>query len=113
MSAESPDRRDDDQREEDRRREDQRHDDQRHDGAAACRIEGPAVPEDQAALRALVPTAVLVRRMSDYAMGEIELSREQLRAIEALLRKTLPDLTSERKPAEKAMTHEEWLEELE
>lgn len=44
--------------------------------------------------REKIKTSQLVNRLQSFANGEIELNRDQIRAIEVLLKKTLPDLTS-------------------
>lgn len=44
--------------------------------------------------RAKIQTSQLINRLTAYAFGEITLEASQVRAIEVLLRKTLPDLTS-------------------
>ena len=49
--------------------------------------------QDQA--RSAIQTSQLVNRLQGYALGEIaEIETGRLRAIEILLRKTLPDLTA-------------------
>lgn len=42
--------------------------------------------------RDAIQTSQLINRLTDHALGEVELSATQVRAIEVLLRKTLPDL---------------------
>jgi len=45
--------------------------------------------------RAAIQTTQLVKRLQDYALGEIaEIETGRLKAIEILLRKTLPDLSA-------------------
>lgn len=44
--------------------------------------------------RAKIKTSQLVNRLTNHALGDVDLSQTQVRAIEILLRKTLPDLTS-------------------
>ena len=44
--------------------------------------------------REKIQTSQLVNRLTNHALGEIELTATQLRAIEILLKKTLPDLSS-------------------
>ena len=48
--------------------------------------------DDQA--RAKIRTSQLVNRLTDHAFDKVELSQTQVRAIEILLKKTLPDLQS-------------------
>lgn len=45
-------------------------------------------------VRAKIQTSQLVNRLTDHALGIIELSTTQVRAIEILIKKTLPDLSS-------------------
>lgn len=42
--------------------------------------------------RERIQTSMLIKRLSDNAFGEIELTTSQLRSIEILLKKTVPDL---------------------
>jgi hypothetical protein len=42
--------------------------------------------------RAKIKAAQLINRLTDHAMGKIELSASQVRSIEILLKKILPDL---------------------
>ena len=45
--------------------------------------------------RSAIQTTQLVKRLQDYALGEIaEIESGRLKAIEILLRKTLPDLSA-------------------
>ena len=46
--------------------------------------------------RAKIQAAQLINRLTAHACGELELSSTQVRAIEVLLRKTLPDLSDVR-----------------
>jgi hypothetical protein len=43
-----------------------------------------------------IQAAQLINRLTDHANGNVELSATQVRAIEVLLRKTLPDLSDVR-----------------
>lgn len=45
-------------------------------------------------VRAKIKTSQLINRLSDHALGAVDLSVTQIRAIEILLRKSLSDLTS-------------------
>ncbi len=45
-------------------------------------------------VRAKIQASLLINRLSDHAMGRLELSPTQVRAIEVLLKKTLPDLSA-------------------
>ena len=44
--------------------------------------------------RAKIKTSQLVNRLQDNALGKIELTKDQIRSIEILLKKTLPDLSA-------------------
>lgn len=44
--------------------------------------------------RQLIQTSQLVNRLNQFANGEITIDRDRMKAIEILLRKTLPDLSS-------------------
>ena len=45
-------------------------------------------------VRLKIKTAYLVNRLSDFVEGKVEMTREQLKAAEVLLKKTLPDLSA-------------------
>jgi hypothetical protein len=45
-------------------------------------------------VRAKIQTSQLVNRLTDHALGNVELSPTQVRAIEILIKKTLPDLST-------------------
>lgn len=45
-------------------------------------------------VRRKIQTSQLLNRLSGCALGEIELTQQQLKAIEILLRKSLPDLSA-------------------
>lgn len=45
-------------------------------------------------VRAKIQASQLLNRLTDHAFGEIELTATQLKAIEILLRKSIPDLAS-------------------
>ncbi len=44
--------------------------------------------------RAKIKISQLVNRLTDHALGQVELEPTQVRAIEILLKKTLPDLSN-------------------
>lgn len=44
--------------------------------------------------RKKIQASQLINRLANHALGEVELSNTQVRAIEILLKKTLPDLQS-------------------
>lgn len=46
------------------------------------------------ATRARIQTTMLVERLQNHILGEVEINQTQMRAIEILLKKTLPDLSS-------------------
>lgn len=43
-------------------------------------------------VRSQIQTSQLINRLTDHAFGKIELSNSQVRSIEVLLRKSIPDL---------------------
>lgn len=45
-------------------------------------------------MRRKIQASQLVNRLSDHALGKLELTATQIKAIEILLRKTIPDLTA-------------------
>jgi hypothetical protein len=45
-------------------------------------------------VRAKIQTSQLINRLTEHALGNIELSQSQVRAIEILIKKTLPDLSA-------------------
>ena len=45
-------------------------------------------------VRARIQTSQLINRLTDHAIGKVELSATQVRSIEVLLKKSLPDLQS-------------------
>jgi hypothetical protein len=51
-------------------------------------------PRHQEMVRDKIQASQLINRLESHALGEIELSQTQIRAIEILLKKTLPDLSS-------------------
>lgn len=44
--------------------------------------------------RSKIQASQLINRLREHALGNVELSQTQVRAIEILLRKTLPDLSA-------------------
>jgi hypothetical protein len=57
----------------------------------AARIRRIAVDENT---RAKIQTGLLINRLTDHALGKLELTSTQIKAIEILIRKTLPDLSA-------------------
>ncbi len=45
-------------------------------------------------VRAKIKTTQLINRLENHALGKVDLSTTQIKAIEVLIRKTLPDLQS-------------------
>jgi len=45
-------------------------------------------------VRAKIQTSQLINRLTEHALGNVELSATQVRAIEVLIKKTLPDLSA-------------------
>lgn len=63
--------------------------------------------------RAKIKTSQLINRLTSHALGKLGLEPTQVRAIEILLKKTLPDLTATELSGGVAITtHEEALEQL-
>lgn len=50
--------------------------------------------QHQDEIRAKIQASQLVNRLTGHALGEFELSATQIRAIEILLKKSVPDLAS-------------------
>ncbi len=44
--------------------------------------------------REKIKTTQLINRLQDHALGDVEMSQTQVRAVEILLKKRVPDLTS-------------------
>jgi hypothetical protein len=65
----------------------------------------PPAPE----ARDTIPTAQLLQRLEDHALGKVEMSSTEVRAAEILLKKRLPDLSTMAMAA-RACTLEEMLE---
>lgn len=64
--------------------------------------------------RLKIKTSQLVNRLTDHAFDKVELSATQVRAIEVLLKKTMPDLQSVEGSLElHHHTHEEAIKDLE
>lgn len=64
--------------------------------------------------RAKIQTSQLINRLTEHALGDLKLEPTQVRAIEVLLKKTLPDLTAtELSGGLEIITHEAALGELE
>lgn len=85
----------------------------------AARTSTPSL-EQQERTRAAIQTTQLVKRLQFYALGEkdeqgapVELDTGKLKAIEVLLRKTLPDLSSVTMDGKLSVSHEDALNELE
>lgn len=51
-------------------------------------------PEHDARTREKIQTSQLINRLNKIGLGEADCSQTQMKAIEILLRKTLPDLSS-------------------
>ena len=45
-------------------------------------------------VRAKIQASQLINRLTDHALGQVDLEPTQVRAIEILLKKTLPDLSA-------------------
>lgn len=62
--------------------------------------------------RAKIRTSQLINRLTDHAFGDVELSQTQVRSIEILLKKTLPDLSSVEMSGDMTLRHEDWIAKL-
>ena len=51
-------------------------------------------PMHQDDVRAKIQTSQLLNRLENHALGTLDLSATQIKAIEVLIRKTLPDLSA-------------------
>lgn len=51
-------------------------------------------PQHQDDVRAKIKTSQLINRLQDHALGKVDLTTTQIKAIEVLIRKTLPDLSA-------------------
>ena len=51
-------------------------------------------PHHQDEVRAKIQTSQLINRLTEHALGNVELTNTQVRAIEILLKKTLADLSA-------------------
>lgn len=60
-------------------------------------------------VRERIQTSMLINRLQDHVLGQVELASSQIKAIEILLRKTLPDLQAIEHSGAIALTHEERL----
>jgi hypothetical protein len=63
--------------------------------------------------RAAIKTSQLINRLTDHAHGKVELQPTQVKAIEILLRKSLPDLSSIEMKADVTVNHDRALAEIE
>ena len=45
-------------------------------------------------IRAKIQTSQLINRLTDHAFGKVQLETSQVRSIEVLLRKSIPDLSA-------------------
>jgi hypothetical protein len=64
-------------------------------------------------VRERIKTSMLINRLTNHALGKLKLEASQVRAIEILLRKSLPDLQAvELSGGLGIKTHEEWLDVL-
>jgi hypothetical protein len=70
------------------------------------------MPSNDQDTRAGIEIAPLIAQLTDHALGKVELTPAQVRSIEILLRKALPDLAS-LKSGDRARRHEDALAEFE
>ena len=59
----------------------------------AARIH-PLTESKIAEMRRRIQATLLLKRLEDHALGEVEMTATQIRAAEAVLRKAMPDLSS-------------------
>ena len=66
-------------------------------------------------VRERIRTSMLVNRLTDHALGKVRMTPSQVRAIEILLRKALPDLQATELSGglDVTMSHEQALDQLE
>jgi hypothetical protein len=66
-------------------------------------------------VRERIQTSMLVNRLTNHALGKVKMTPSQVRAIEILLRKTLPDLQSTELSGglDVMVSHEQALDQLE
>jgi len=70
-------------------------------------------PKHDATTRLKIQTTQLINRLQACALGEVEMSRERIRAAEILLRKALPDLQSIHKTnVDTVKSQAQWLREM-
>lgn len=62
--------------------------------------------------RQRIQTSMLVNRLEKHALGELKLTTSQIKAIEVLIRKTLPDLTAVHSTEGAGQSYEDWLDDL-
>lgn len=62
--------------------------------------------------RLRIKTTMLVKRLQDHILGKVDLTQSQVRSIEVLLKKTLPDLSAIHSTEDKEKTYEDWLDAL-
>lgn len=62
--------------------------------------------------REKIRTAQLINRLQKHIDGDVELSQSQIRAIEILLKKSLPDLSAVHSTDNETKSFEDWLAEL-
>lgn len=55
-------------------------------------------------VRTKIQTSQLINRLNDHALGKVDLSPTQVRAIEVLIKKTLPDLSQVQMDVEGELT---------
>lgn len=63
-------------------------------------------------VRAKIKTSMLINRLADHAFGKVKLEASQVRSIEVLLKKTLPDLQTIELKGGLTVSHENALDEL-
>jgi hypothetical protein len=62
--------------------------------------------------RAKIKTSQLINRLQKHIDGEVELNQSQVRSIEILLKKSLPDLSAIHTTENTEKSFEDWLDDL-
>jgi len=63
--------------------------------------------------REKIRVSYLINRLTNHIDGSVELSNTQLKAIEILLKKSLPDLSATHSTDDNSKSFETWLDEIE
>lgn len=69
-------------------------------------------PRHQTMVRDKIQTTQLINRLTKHALGEVELTSAQVRSIEILLKKSIPDLSAVQVDGKLGLSFEDALREL-